>query len=276
MARIDKFDIPGPDNQPDWRHEHHAHHYMGPTVLILAFILAYLFFADGFGLWPFHIFDEAGRKDDQICAQVITPAQNSETGEIREFPTPCDVPDGWEALAPGQSRPDDEFSDFEQVIRESGDLPNIFLSNRFGYRINYPTAWVVGTSAAESDFFENAEFCDSSFGNAVNATYSSGGCFYLHPPATNLSGIRFQIIRPDPAITTEETIEWKHNIQTESAPRFDHPDLSGYLVRNRYIDRYIDRYVVLDNGQYIFEFFIAGDQGISSIESEIIKSFTLF
>ena len=33
--------------------------------------------------------------DEQICAQVITPAQNPETGECREFPTPCDVPEGW-------------------------------------------------------------------------------------------------------------------------------------------------------------------------------------
>ena len=33
--------------------------------------------------------------DGPICAQVITPAQNPETGECREFPTPCDVPEGW-------------------------------------------------------------------------------------------------------------------------------------------------------------------------------------
>ncbi len=33
-----------------------------------------------------------------MCAQVITPARNPETGEIREFPTPCDVPDGWEVI----------------------------------------------------------------------------------------------------------------------------------------------------------------------------------
>ncbi len=33
-----------------------------------------------------------------ICAQVITPARNPSTGEIKEFPTPCDVPDGWETI----------------------------------------------------------------------------------------------------------------------------------------------------------------------------------
>ncbi len=29
------------------------------------------------------------------CAQVMTPAFNPATGELRDFPTPCDVPAGW-------------------------------------------------------------------------------------------------------------------------------------------------------------------------------------
>lgn len=29
------------------------------------------------------------------CAQVLTPAFNPETGELRDFSTPCDVPEGW-------------------------------------------------------------------------------------------------------------------------------------------------------------------------------------
>jgi hypothetical protein len=33
-----------------------------------------------------------------MCAQVITPAINPETKAIREFPTPCDVPEGWEVI----------------------------------------------------------------------------------------------------------------------------------------------------------------------------------
>jgi len=32
------------------------------------------------------------------CIQVITPARNPETGDIKEFPTPCDVPEGWEVI----------------------------------------------------------------------------------------------------------------------------------------------------------------------------------
>ena len=30
-----------------------------------------------------------------FCTQVITRARNPQTGETREFPTPCDVPEGW-------------------------------------------------------------------------------------------------------------------------------------------------------------------------------------
>jgi len=37
-------------------------------------------------------------QEDALCAQVITPARNPDTGEIQEFPTPCDVPEGWEII----------------------------------------------------------------------------------------------------------------------------------------------------------------------------------
>ncbi|MBP9686822.1 MAG: hypothetical protein KBD66_03410 [Candidatus Doudnabacteria bacterium] len=33
------------------------------------------------------------------CIQVITPARNGTTGEVRDFPTPCDVPEGWEKVS---------------------------------------------------------------------------------------------------------------------------------------------------------------------------------
>ena len=37
----------------------------------------------------------SGQVESEICIQVITPARNLQTGEIRDFPTPCDVPEGW-------------------------------------------------------------------------------------------------------------------------------------------------------------------------------------
>lgn len=37
--------------------------------------------------------------DDKFCAQVITKARNTQTGEEKEFPNSC-LPDGWEAIQP--------------------------------------------------------------------------------------------------------------------------------------------------------------------------------
>lgn len=42
-------------------------------------------------LIPVHDEGDAAR----VCIQVITSAKNPATGEIKDFPTPCDVPDGW-------------------------------------------------------------------------------------------------------------------------------------------------------------------------------------
>jgi hypothetical protein len=30
-----------------------------------------------------------------VCAQVVTSARDPKSGTIKQFPTPCDVPDGW-------------------------------------------------------------------------------------------------------------------------------------------------------------------------------------
>lgn len=35
----------------------------------------------------------------EFCIQVITKAVNHLTGEIKEFPTPCNIPEDWEVLA---------------------------------------------------------------------------------------------------------------------------------------------------------------------------------
>lgn len=39
-------------------------------------------------------------RDDEpiVCIQVITKARNPQTGEVKEFPTPCDVPEGWKLI----------------------------------------------------------------------------------------------------------------------------------------------------------------------------------
>lgn len=37
-------------------------------------------------------------RSEQPCIQVITRARNPQTGEIKDFPTPCDIPSGWEKI----------------------------------------------------------------------------------------------------------------------------------------------------------------------------------
>lgn len=54
-------------------------------------------------LWPPEIdfADVFGQEEPVACIQVITPARNPKTGEVKNFPTPCDVPEGWEKIEPG-------------------------------------------------------------------------------------------------------------------------------------------------------------------------------
>ncbi len=39
------------------------------------------------------------KRGGRLCAQVITPAMNPETGECRDFPNPCVVPENWEKVS---------------------------------------------------------------------------------------------------------------------------------------------------------------------------------
>lgn len=36
--------------------------------------------------------------DTIVCIQAITPARNPQTGEVKDFSTSCDVPEGWEKI----------------------------------------------------------------------------------------------------------------------------------------------------------------------------------
>lgn len=38
------------------------------------------------------------RTEEEICIQVISPAKHPLTGEVRDFPTPCDVPWWWQKV----------------------------------------------------------------------------------------------------------------------------------------------------------------------------------
>jgi len=71
---------------------------------ILGAIVLLIIAALGLGYWGTKRSEkQAGSVEDTYCAQVITPARNPQTGEIKEYPTPCDVPAGWEILSTDSS-----------------------------------------------------------------------------------------------------------------------------------------------------------------------------
>lgn len=75
---------------------------MGKNIVIGALIVAVgvLFYIHYWPLagQPVKNSVTATTTEPQICAQVITPARDPQTGTIKEFPTPCDVPNGWEVV----------------------------------------------------------------------------------------------------------------------------------------------------------------------------------
>jgi len=60
--------------------------------------------------------------DKPLCAQVITPARELNTGKCIEYPTPCDVPDGWDvvescAVAAADNIPDEPQSERSSIYK---------------------------------------------------------------------------------------------------------------------------------------------------------------
>lgn len=60
----------------------------------------------------------------EVCIQIIAPAKNPKTGECKEFPTPCDVPEGWEKVG-------------SCIVKETTNW-EIYTNIKYGYSIKYP------------------------------------------------------------------------------------------------------------------------------------------
>ncbi len=67
------------------------HHLWGYAFLLLALISAITL------IYQLQ-YNSKKKTEGMFCIQVVTSAKNKVTGEIRDFPTPCDVPKGWETI----------------------------------------------------------------------------------------------------------------------------------------------------------------------------------
>jgi hypothetical protein len=81
--------------------------------------------------------------EEALCVQVITDARNPQTGEIKEFKTPCDVPEGWDTLE----------TDRESFTRD-GEEWSRYRSDDFGIRFEYrssPDGYILVERDASED-----------------------------------------------------------------------------------------------------------------------------
>lgn len=68
---------------------------------------------------------DISQDQNQACIQVITPARYLVTGEVRDFPTPCDVPEGWIPIK-------------AEVLQETSTW-QIYRNEEYRFEFKYPT-----------------------------------------------------------------------------------------------------------------------------------------
>lgn len=102
-----------------------------------------------------------GDNNKQACIQVITRARNPQTGEEKDFPTPCDMPEGWA-----------EVNASTPPIKLEGETPQTpppsappsalsaktYKNSVFDYELSYPANWGISVQS-------NGAFFDLGPGN---------------------------------------------------------------------------------------------------------------
>ena len=78
--------------------------------------------------------------EDEFCIQVITPARDPKTGECKDFPTPCDVPEGWEAV--------------DSCIDETANW-KIHINSKYGYQLKYPKEWSSYIPSSDQEILDS-------------------------------------------------------------------------------------------------------------------------
>lgn len=85
-----------------------------------------LVFAAAVALAYWYRYDRSNKSDrSELCIQVVQKARNPQTGEVKDFPTPCDVPEGWEKIEPDQ-------------LNETSSW-KIYRSEKHSFELKYPS-----------------------------------------------------------------------------------------------------------------------------------------
>jgi hypothetical protein len=96
-----------PHHESFGRHWFNHHQYIFWAILFLFFAsvlsVVYWWQTDNLRIeLPGTSINQNSNLNSGMCVAVIARARNPQTGEVRTFPTPCDVPAGWEQLPAGK------------------------------------------------------------------------------------------------------------------------------------------------------------------------------
>jgi|GEM_PF-3685261 len=118
----------------------------GYLFVLLSFVLAVTFI--------YMVQLEREPVEGRVCIQVITSAKNTQTGEVRDFPTPCDVPAGWEPLKV-EILPNVPVS----VTANDEENPGTYKNTELGYSISYDIAkWQSPDVQGSTTYFYTTEY----------------------------------------------------------------------------------------------------------------------
>jgi len=116
-----------------------------------------------------------------FCVQVITPAYNPQTGECKEFPTPCDVPQGWVRTDKCQTYEEIRNRD-NQRVSDLRILAN-YLTLYFVQKGEFPSA------PDTSDSWSNLKNAFSSAALSFDLPTPPNGDPYLYIPCSDTSSV---------------------------------------------------------------------------------------
>lgn len=159
-----------------------------------------------------------GSNSGKICAQVITPAKNSQTNDCKEFPTPCDVPEGWETVG-------------DCSLIEKTRIWNTYKNSIYRYSVMYPSSATLVEAAEGRSFLLDKNI----FMTTIRTQNTSSDWYQLNISVSDV-----------PEGTTEEMLlkEYKRTIDNMEVK-----DKQSQYIKEALIEKYNKSLSKYNNGQ---------------------------